>query len=385
MDFGSSGPKVDSPGGDAPGKDFSKTPQFASPEQLQHGTVDLRSEIYSLGATMYFLLTGVAPRLKMRLQQLRQFPKALRNLLAHMLRANPDRRPQDLVALAEVIRECLVKIERRQAFARRLGIPSAAIIPGKWRMPSTPLAQVMGGIIVVTAVVVAMGVLAMFLLPDDINPFRQRTAERQTIGVPVGVPDASSSPPSQPGNPAPLVANEPATNGEPTIAGANQNGSPTTQQEQTSNSQSVAAAPSPSAANANPSPSAQADNSGQEQAALSAQASVSPQPAGETELDSVAKKQRTAGSTSKSTRNGRSFLDQRDSEPAPTRGRARARVIGITSDGKLIFRLPSGRTAIVAPDSDEDQIAPQRQRRPRIEREEIFSPPSSGLDNFPND
>ena len=385
MDFGSSGPKVDSPGGDAPGKDFSKTPQFASPEQLQHGTVDLRSEIYSLGATMYFLLTGVAPRPKMRLQQLRQFPKALRNLLAHMLRANPDRRPQDLVALAEAIRECLVKIERRQAFARRLGIPPAAIIPGKWRMPSTPLAQVMGGIIVVTALLVAMGVLATFLLPDDINPFRQRTAERQTIGVPVGVPDASSSPPSQPGNPAPLVANEPATNGEPVTAGANQNGSPTTQEEQTSNSQSVAAAPSPSAANANPSPPAQADNPGQEEAALSAQASVSPQPTAEPEPNSVAKKQGTAGSTSKSTQTGQSFLDQSDSRSAPTRGRGRARVVGITSDGKLIFRLPSGRTAIVAPDSDEDQIAPRRQRRPRTQREEIFSPPSSGLDNFPND
>src|SRR5689334_5083450 len=31
---------------------------FASPEQLDQGTVDFRSEIYSLGATMCFLLTG---------------------------------------------------------------------------------------------------------------------------------------------------------------------------------------------------------------------------------------------------------------------------------------------------------------------------------------
>src|ERR1700688_101880 len=34
--------------------------RFVSPEQLQHGTVDFRSEIYSLGATMCFLLTGAA-------------------------------------------------------------------------------------------------------------------------------------------------------------------------------------------------------------------------------------------------------------------------------------------------------------------------------------
>jgi hypothetical protein len=38
-------------------------------------------------------------------------------------------------------------------------------------------------------------------------------------------------------------------------------------------------------------------------------------------------------------------------------------VVGITSDGKLIFRLPSGRRVIVAPDSDENEFAPGRQRR----------------------
>src|SRR5205814_4588901 len=127
------------------------------------------------------------PQAKMRLQQLRQFPKPLRNLLAHMLRGNPDKRPQDPVALAEWIRECLLRIERRQAFARRLGIPLAATTLGKSRISSTPLAQVVGGIIVFVAVVVVTGLLAALLLPADINPFRHRTAERQAIGVPIGL------------------------------------------------------------------------------------------------------------------------------------------------------------------------------------------------------
>jgi len=55
-------------------------------------------------------------------------------------------------------------------------------------------------------------------------------------------------------------------------------------------------------------------------------------------------------------------------------GSVRSRVVGITSDGRLILRLPSGRTAIVAPDSDEDEFAPRRHRRAVIDRDEMFAP-----------
>ncbi len=40
------------------GKDLSGTPNFASPEQFGSGPVDVRSDIYSLGATLWFALTG---------------------------------------------------------------------------------------------------------------------------------------------------------------------------------------------------------------------------------------------------------------------------------------------------------------------------------------
>ena len=383
MDFGSSDFKLDSHGAGASERDFSDARQFASPEQLQHGTVDFRSEIYSLGATMLFLLTGVAPLAKMRSHNLRQFPKPLRNLLAYMLRGNPDKRPQDPVALAELIRECLLRIERRQAFARRLGIPLAANTLGKSRISSTPLAQVMGGIIVFAAILVATGLLAAFLLPADINPFRHRTAGPKTIGVPVGIPDTSSSPLPQPTNPAPFMANQPVTSGSPPSTGANQSPLPNPEQGQSPpDSQSLAATTSPSEASQTSTRSTQSTDQAQTESAASA--NVAPEPTAANESNSLANKQKTAGL--KGAQPGQALPGERGSESGTTRGRwARARVVGITSDGKLIFRLPSGRTAIVAPDSDQEEFAPQRQRRLQMERGRSVSPPSSELDDFPND
>src|SRR5207302_3481072 len=88
---------------------------------------------YSRGATMYLLLTRDAPPAEVGRRQLGAFPKALRNLLGNMLRHDPDQRPKDPVALEELIRQCMARIERRQALAQRLGIPLSAVIPRKSR------------------------------------------------------------------------------------------------------------------------------------------------------------------------------------------------------------------------------------------------------------
>jgi hypothetical protein len=51
-------------------------------------------------------------------------------------------------------------------------------------------------------------------------------------------------------------------------------------------------------------------------------------------------------------------------------------MVGITSDGRLIYRLPSGRTRIVAPDSDEAEFPSSRRRRDFVpqERDESYEP-----------
>jgi serine/threonine protein kinase len=384
MNFGLAGLKLHKPnGGDGREESFSAAPKFASPEQVQHETVDFRSEVYSLGATMYFMLTGAVPPTDLRRQQLRVFPKALRNLLAHMLRRDPNQRPKDPVALTEMIRECLARIERRQALARRLGVPLAGVIPRKSGTPATPLAQVLRGILVFAALVLAAGVLGAFLLPADINPLRHRTATKQVIGVPIGVPEASPSAPPQATNTTPVVASQPATN-PMASAVAEQSPSPGLEQGQTSNSNFVAAATPPSVANPTAGPSVQ--NPDQAQTNSMTQANAAPQPSAASDSTSPTKKGKAAGSISKRTRTGQAFLGQRDSESARGRGRwTRARMVGITSDGRLIFRLPSGRTAIVAPDSDEDQFLPRGHRRSFIDRGDIFSPPTFAPDYPPYD
>ena len=118
--------------------------EFAAPEQLWGGQVDLRAEIYSLGATMCFLLTGTPPTAPIA-GKLSGLPKIVRHLLQRMLRVNPVERPQDPVALASCLQTCLTRVERLDNTRRRLSLPIGAVArfvrqDGERAFPSKPLA-----------------------------------------------------------------------------------------------------------------------------------------------------------------------------------------------------------------------------------------------------
>jgi serine/threonine-protein kinase len=107
---------------------FAGSPLYASPEQARGGRVDARSDVYSLGAVGYFLLTGQPPF---------QRPSVLRLILAHARDPVPppsSRRSGVPIDLERVLLKCLEKDPKRRyvsADALRAALLRCADA-GKW-------------------------------------------------------------------------------------------------------------------------------------------------------------------------------------------------------------------------------------------------------------
>jgi serine/threonine protein kinase len=346
---------------------------------IEHTSADLRSEIYSLGGIMYFLLTGVALSAETVQQPLKfsGFPKPLRNLLTQMLHPNPSRRPRDLVVLGEMIRNCLLKIERRLVLADRYGIPFRTTI----RRPPQPRPhRLLRAALAFGALVLAAAVAAAVLFPESIGTMLRRSRETKAIGTMVGVPESSPTPAtvqnaSAPVGPTSVLPQAPnATLGLAKSEPSNSPTNPNTSESQTPNVQQnqivtgqpqVAATPDATAAAF---PSTIPETSLGTDAATAASKNSEPvQPTTSDQSSSHTKKKHVASASSS------------------RQGSVRVRMLGITSDGRLIYRLPSGRTRIVAPDSQENEFTPRRHRRAYMQRDQIFAPPQYGPDYFPYD
>ncbi len=121
---------------------FVGTPAFASPEQFTDAPVGVRSDIYSLGVTLWYLLTGYRPFEGATIEQIRasqysqalpieqlkaaRVPRRLISLLASMLAAEPAARP-DVRALTSQLQDCRAQMLDRWKAARRLALTAGLI------------------------------------------------------------------------------------------------------------------------------------------------------------------------------------------------------------------------------------------------------------------
>ncbi len=199
-------------------------PQFGSPEQLLNGTLDFRSEIYSLGATMSFLLTRNVPLPRnwaaiyggMRTApELRYLPRPIARLLRRLLHEDPEKRPQDPVALEEEMQKCLARTGRHVGFGRSFLMPAASLAQAdlvRWRSPKS--AALRGAFAGATLVTVA-ALSSAFLLPRVAAMWHHDTKTK-----PIGIVGDVSQP--EPAKAAPAVAAEsapaaPTTSVAPTL------------------------------------------------------------------------------------------------------------------------------------------------------------------------
>src|SRR5580700_3047689 len=102
------------------GGSFVGTPHFASPEQLEERDIDSRSDIYSLGATLYYMIAGRPPYSgsvaqimsqhlykPLPLEPLEGSPSCLVGLVQRMMEKDRAKRPQTPAELRQEIVRCL--------------------------------------------------------------------------------------------------------------------------------------------------------------------------------------------------------------------------------------------------------------------------------------
>jgi serine/threonine-protein kinase len=121
---------------------FVGTPAFASPEQFEHSALDVRSDIYSLGETLWFALTGKTPFGSGTLSEIHRAQKSnalpteqlkaahvthrLRSLLESMLAFEPAARP-GTAELAACLKRCSPEVRSVRRTRAALAVATAIV------------------------------------------------------------------------------------------------------------------------------------------------------------------------------------------------------------------------------------------------------------------
>ena len=163
----------------APGA-FAGTPIFASPEQCAGSEVDIRSDIYSLGVTLWDMLTGQVPfsgtaaevmsrhlHAPLPLDQLAHVPKPMVILLQFVLEKDPGQRPQDSAALQAAFRAVKKALESPYPASCETNRRGSQLRPrSRWRGKRL-LSTVLGIFALASASVIGLHLLS----PKSPSPF----------------------------------------------------------------------------------------------------------------------------------------------------------------------------------------------------------------------
>ena len=109
------------------------SPGYAAPEQYGRAQSDQRTDIYGLGATLQTLLTGCDPldlRQGMPSRAPSPIPPEVQHLLASMMDADPNRRPQNLAVVRQKLQAQLARIRRVFRYFVGVGVTSVFFLWG---------------------------------------------------------------------------------------------------------------------------------------------------------------------------------------------------------------------------------------------------------------
>lgn len=202
---------------------FVGTPHYASPEQVEETELDIRSDIYSLGATLYYMIAGKPPfsgsvgqimsqhlYKPIAVEPLTLVPPCVVSLLQRMLEKDREKRPQTPRDLQNAIVECLGELQGGKTSTlvptagKTLAQPvttvpmtetaAAETAPPQppTALPPPPPSRVKGRVLIVTIALIALVGAGVYLYFQQNRG--QKVATQQTVAQPSATPIPTPTP-----------------------------------------------------------------------------------------------------------------------------------------------------------------------------------------------